>query len=166
MLQSANRFPNSNYWTETYSNGKGIYISCFQLDPFIYDRSLLGVGFLQPLEMPIDWRSASPCLESHLLHRAKKGEGPSQLADRDAAARAHGRNELAAVLYTAAAEDTGIRKRQFSETGAWSSSPRGRKLLLAAGCSRVAELGGSGIVYMLLRASLHGPAAQGVVVIT
>ena len=61
-LQSADRFPNSNYWTETHSNGKGIYISCFQLDPFIYDRSLLGVGFLQPLEMPIDWRSASPPL--------------------------------------------------------------------------------------------------------
>ena len=49
MLQSANRFPNSNYWTETHSNGKGIYISCFQLDPFIYDRSLLGVGVFAAL---------------------------------------------------------------------------------------------------------------------
>jgi len=80
---------------------------------------------------------------------------------------------LATVLHTAAADDTGIYTvfisdmivlgdRRLDELAKGSEADPRRRLLASCG----SELGGSGIVYMLLRASLHGPAAQGVVVIT
>ena len=83
---------------------------------------------------------------------------------------AHGQNESSPQFSTPRLPMIPVRKRQFWETlgrrlvelaKGSGAAPR-RRLLASCG----SELGGSGIVYMLLRASLHGPAAQGVVVIT
>ena len=79
MLQSANRFPNSNYWIATLHSNERHPAS--SLTP-LYLRSLLGVGFaaLGDADRLANCLSASPCPppESRRpLHRAKKKEkGP------------------------------------------------------------------------------------------
>ena len=172
-LQSADRFPNSNYWIATLHSNERHPAS--SLTP-LYLRSLLGVGFaaLGDADRLANCLSASPCPppESRRpLHRAKKKEkGPRNLLiEMPPGLLAHGQNESSPQFSTPPLPMTPVRKRQFWETLgrrlvelAKGSAPRRRSL---ASCGLRSSVAAESYICSRVRRCM-APPHEGVVVIT